>query len=195
MRRLHRSSTVQPQPHWHAKEHFEDELEAPRVLDPVLERGVISISHEVGTYLAPREFIKRLNHHFRQDDLGYRFVNGDTIRLKVRSRKYPLFGVFAGNIHAYEKLPKASSNYSTYAVEGLLEYRLSFLWFISVASFFFLLVYIFKPGLLWGSLLQAVGTGAVVYATYKMGLGERREVGDRVENSFLRLRTTLHNIR
>lgn len=176
-------------------EHFEDELGTPHALDSVLDRGAINVSHEIGSALPLREFLRRTQHSFQHEDLGYRYVSADTFKLKVRSRKYPLFGSFSGSVHLYEKLPKLHPNYSTYAMEGLLEYRMSFLWFISVASFFFLLANVFKPGLFFGALLEAVGTGLVVYSTYQLGRKERKEVADRLDAAVLRLRATQHNIR
>jgi hypothetical protein len=111
----------------------------------------------------------------------------------VRSRKYPVFGAYTGQVHVIKKIP--FSGRTLYSIEGLLEYRLSIIWFIGVMSFFFLLSFIAQLDLWFGAALQAIGTGLTIFFTYQLGKNEQEEVAERVEASFLRLRSTVQNIR
>ncbi len=183
----------------------EDDLELPDrlkpvvgpVIDEMLGPGIINISQELGTRLPERMVYTRINHHFAHAGLGYRPVSHDTFRLAVRSRKYPLFGKFDGRVHIIPKVPFRDEHFAvpTYAIEGLLLYHISVLWFIAVLSFFFLLGYLTHAGFWLGVCIEVFGSAIVLYITYQLGRNEHEEAEERIEASFLFLRSTLQNIR
>jgi hypothetical protein len=175
---------------------MDDDLDTPHILDPVLDRGAIDISAEIGTHMSFAQFAQRVHHHFQHGEWRYKALAHDSFDLRVRSRKYPLFGTFHGQVHLYEKVPFSNERpYRTYAIEGLLEYRMSVLWFLSVLSFFFLITYITHPGLFVGAAVIAFGGGMTIYMTHHLGRGERDEVEEQVHDSLFRLRSTLQNLR
>lgn len=170
---------------------MEDELELPEDVERLIEPGMIDISQVLGTRLASHHVIARVNHHFRESDLGYKPVSADTFKLRIRSRKYPLFGAFAGRVHIIADAQAPGR----YKIEGLLRFRLSVLWFLAVLAFFFLLTVFTHAGLWLGAFIEALGAGIAIYTSYQLGRAEAREVDERVHASFLRLRTTIQNIR
>jgi hypothetical protein len=167
--------------------------EMKQYVDEVLDPGKIDISHEIATFLPLSQVLERTHTHFRHTDLRYRKLSKDTFLLRARSRKYPLFGSFVGQVHVFEKLPARQPR--DYKIEGLLEYRVSLLWLIAVLSFFFLLAYVLRLDFWFSVALEAFGTGLVIYTTHRLGRDERDEVEERVEASFLGLRATLQNLR
>jgi hypothetical protein len=171
---------------------MDDELELPEQLAPILCKGAIDISYPINSNLPLPVVAGRAAHHFQHSDLGYKYVSGDTFKLKVRGRKYPVFGSFTGQVHVLQKF---EGNSRSYTLEGLLEYRMSVLWFLGVLSFFFLLMYLVKPGLWIGALFEAVGSGLVLYSTYNLGRDQRDEVAEHVDASCRFLVNTIENMR
>lgn len=170
---------------------MDDEFEFPDALAQRLGKGAINISQEFATYLSVREVSRRVHTHFEHSDFGYQQVSDDTFKLKARSRRYPLFGIFTGEVHVLEKF----GTNRTVLLEGLLEFRMSILWFISVASFFFLIVYVTHPGLWLGAVFETLSTGVTIYMTYVLGRNERDDVAEHVEASCLFLRSLFKNTR
>ncbi len=174
---------------------MDDELDIPAAFEPVLARGVVNISDEVAASMPLRSAVVRINHHFQQSDLGYKPVSGDTFKLKVRGRTYPVFGSFSGLVHVFERIDEGVPGRRVYAIEGLLQFRLSVLWFLAVFSFFFLIVHFSNAGLWPGVLFTTLGTAVAVLCSYHAGRGQQDEVDERVHASLLRLRTTIQNLR
>ena len=169
---------------------MDDELDIPEVIDTMLPHGVIDISYEVGARVPLREIERRTAHYFDHADLGYKQITEDTFKLKVRSPKYPVFGSFAGTVHIYEDVQER-----VFRFEGYLQYRVSVLWFVGVLAFFFLLVYMIHPPFWQGVFFEAVASGLCLFWTYKLGQSDRDAVAEHVEGSFLRLRSSIQNMR
>jgi hypothetical protein len=175
---------------------MDDSLELPDEMDEVLQApGVIDISSELGCSLPQSMAVPRINRFFRDGDLGYHAVSGDTFRLRVHSRKYPVFGTFTGDVHIIERLGNLKHNRHVYALEGMLRFRISAVWFIGVFALFFLIVYLAHPEFWQGVLFLGIGSAIVLGATYELGRRERDEAADRVEADVLTLRATIENLR
>lgn len=163
---------------------MDDEIELPEQLD----RGFINISYFVHTRRPLTEVVSRVNRHFEHSDLGYRYESGDTFRLKVRPTAYPVFGSFVGKVHIIERQSRERS----VMLEGLLEYRMSALWFFAVVGFFFLLIYVLKPGLWTGAFFEAFGTGLTLFFSYRAARNERDKVAEHIEASFISIVNSLN---
>ena len=174
---------------------MDDELEIPAEFEQVLQPGMINVSQQLGCTLPLPIAVARINHFFEQRDLGYRKVSGDTFKLRVRPRRFPVFGMFVGYIHVYEKLGHQTGHRHVYEIEGLLQYRVSLLWFLSVCSLFFLISILLNTGLWQGAFFIALGAGSVIFWTYMLGRRERDDVDERLHAAMLELRATIQNIR
>lgn len=170
---------------------MEDELELPSEIDAALRPGLVSVDQVLGSRLAHEDVVRRVNHYFRDTDLGYKSRSGDTFLLRVRSRKYPVFGRFVGEVHVIQDLKHPQ----TYKIQSLLRFRISLLWFLSSLGFFFLLIKILHSGLWFGVGIQTIGSAIAIITSYKLGRGEAQEVDERVHAAFLRLRSTIDRIR
>jgi len=171
---------------------MDDELDIPEALEPMLGKGAINISYELQTSIPDSSVNKRVNHHFSHSDIGYKPITDDTFKLKARSRKYPVFGAFVGRVHVLQHF---EGNRRFYRLEGLLEYRMSVLWFFAVLGFFFLLMYFSKAGLWEGALFEAISSGLTLFWTYNLGRNERDSVEEHVTASCVFLQTTIENMR
>ncbi len=181
----------------------DDEVELPdqlksmgHVVDEVLPPGIIDISQEIGTYLPERMVQDRVHHYFAHAGLGYKYVNEDTFKLRVRSRTYPLFGKFTGKVNIYRKVPFSNRpQVPDYAIEGVLQFRPSVSWCLMVFALFGVLVWLFKPGAVVGWGLFLLGSGLTLLVRWQIGRSDREEAEDQIERAFLLLRTSLQNIR
>lgn len=166
------------------------------VVDEVLPPGFIDVQQEIGSTLPERVVLERVHHHFAHAGLGYRYRGEDTFKLKVRSRKYPMFGAFSGKVHIIRKVPFHNNpHYPRYALQGVLQYHPSVLWCLGVLLFFALLAALIRPGAVVGWGLFLLGSGITLFSSFRLGREERDEAEARVEAAFLRLRTTVQNIR
>jgi hypothetical protein len=142
--------------------------------------------------------VSRVNSHFKESDLGYRPVSGDTFKLRVKSSRYPWFGAFSGRVHIVEEFghhPGAHPTVRFYQLTGILRFRLSILYVTTVALFFLLLLGWLSQGFFQTAVFFFFGVGAAVAAGYALGRGQRDETIDRIEESLLRLRSTIMNRR
>lgn len=167
------------------------------VSERVLPSGVINIDYEIGGAVPRSAFIIRTNSHFAESDLGYKPVSGDTFKLRVKSSRYPWFGAFTGRVHIVEEFGHRSAHPSIrfYQLTGMLRFRMSILYILGVALFFFFALWWLSPGFLQTVTFFFFGVGACILAGYTIGREQRDEVLDRVEESLLRLRSTIMNRR
>ena len=190
---------------------FDDELEdieeflpddarpfIEEVAEQIVPSDAINIDNEIGAAIPRAAFVSRVNSHFAESGFGYKPVSGDTFKLRVKSSRYPLFGAFSGRIHIIEEFghhPTAHPTVRFYQLTGVLRFRLSVLYVTTVSLVFLMLLWWLSPGFLQTVVFFFFGVGASVAAGYTLGRGQRDEVIDRIEESFLRLRTTIMNRR
>ena len=194
----------------YSPDEFDDELEdieeflpddarpfIEEVAEQIIPSDSINIDNEIGAAIPRAAFVSRVNSHFAQSDFGYKHVSGDTLKLRVKSSRYPLFGAFSGRMHIVEEFGHRNAHPSIrfYQLTGMLRFRISLLYVTSVALLFFLMLWWLSPGFLQTIVFFFFGVGASVAAGYTLGRGQRDEVIDRIEESFLRLRTTIMNRR
>jgi hypothetical protein len=168
------------------------------VVNEVLPPGIIDIQQEVGCLLSRAEATKRIHHHFRDADMGYRPLGEESFKLRIRPRAHPYYGAFTGTVHVRENIDLvagAPSAYRRFDVSGYLRYRPSILWVSVVCVFFLALLWWLAPSARVGFALFLIGAGATIMITYRLGRSERDAVDTRIAESFLRLRATIHNRR
>lgn len=170
------------------------------VSESVLPSDAIDIDTLVGVPLPRSAFVSRVHRHFADDDLGYKPLrrSTDSFKLRVRSARYPWFGKFTGKVHVVEDFghhPGAHPSVRFYRLTGLLRFRLSVVYVSAVALAFFFFLLWTSPGFLPTVVFFFLGVGACIGAGYALGRGQRDEALDRVEESVLRLRTTIMNRR
>lgn len=170
------------------------------VSEQVLPGDAIDIDTLVGVPLPRSSFVSRVHHHFADDDLGYKPLrrSTDSFKLRVRSARYPWFGAFSGRVHVVEDFghhPGAHPSVRFYRLTGLLRFRVSVLYAATVALAFFLFLLWTSPGFAATVVFFFLGVGSCIAAGYAMGRGQRDEALDRVEESILRLRSTVMNRR
>jgi hypothetical protein len=171
---------------------MDEDLDTPHAFDPLLDRGTILVEQELATDLPLNTVLARVHHHFQHTELRYKYINKQAFLLRVPSLQHPLFGSFAGVLRITEAPAKKIHDYE---ITGRLEYRISLLWFIAVASFFFIIAYLTHPGFWLGVAIEVIGTTLVIVATHHIGRNERDAVEEHVEAHMLRLRATIANIR
>ncbi len=168
------------------------------VINEVLPPGIIDIHQEVGCLLPREQSYPRIHHHFLESDLGYRRLTNDTGKFRIRTRTYPWFGAFTGKITIRENIepvPGAHASYRRIDIDGYLRYRPSALLIGFVALALLLLILWTQPGLVPSIVLLTLGITITTILTYRLGRDENEEVEDRLAESFMRLRSTIHNRR
>ena len=160
--------------------------------EQILPSDAILIEQELGTALTHERAGARITHYFAECDLGYKPISADSFKLRVRGSRHPWFGSFAGVVHIIEQIGTHESVH-TYRISGVLRYRLSIMYTAVVAIGVFVLLYVLHPGFWPTAVFYFLLVGGLIAAGYALGKSERDEVQKRVEESFLRLRSTFSN--